>query len=126
MATRLTRAKEAELLKDWTKDFLSAWKGSRKWRREKRKWRRFYDGDQLEDREKQILTIRGQPQVVVNRIKPKIDALIGMALGTRVDTKPLIEAQVISKRPNSSLKLLDLSSTTTNLMMQRLMPLRTS
>ena len=47
--------------------------------------RRYYDGQQLTDEEIKVLRKRSQPPVVMNRIKPKIDYLIGYEQTNRVD-----------------------------------------
>ena len=50
---------------------------------------RFYDGDQWTPEELQIFEERKQPPVTVNRCKPKVDALVGMGLKLKVDTKAI-------------------------------------
>jgi hypothetical protein len=63
---------------------------------EKRKWIEedkkltddFYDGNQWTTEELEILEKRGQPPVVINRIKPKVDSMVGMEIGMPVDTRP--------------------------------------
>ncbi|WP_045769538.1 hypothetical protein [Xanthomonas albilineans] len=49
--------------------------------------RDYYDGVQLTAEEEQTLKERGQPIVISNRIKPKIDALIGFEKSSRTDPK---------------------------------------
>jgi hypothetical protein len=49
--------------------------------------RDYYDGKQLTDEEVATLQQRGQPAVVFNRIKPKIDALLGFERRMRSDPK---------------------------------------
>lgn len=47
----------------------------------------YYDGKQLTDDEVKILKRRGQPPIVNNRIKPKIDFNLGQEVKTRTDPK---------------------------------------
>jgi hypothetical protein len=47
----------------------------------------YYDGNQLTADEKKELKQRGQPEVINNRIKPKIDFMLGQELRTRTDPK---------------------------------------
>lgn len=49
--------------------------------------RDYYDGKQLTDEEEETLRRRGQPIVVFNRVKPKIDALLGFERKLRNDPK---------------------------------------
>lgn len=51
------------------------------------KCRDYYDGKQLTNEESEELKRRGQPIVISNRIKPKIDALIGFEKSSRTDPK---------------------------------------
>lgn len=51
------------------------------------KCRDYYDGKQLTNEEVEELKRRGQPIVISNRIKPKIDALIGFEKSSRTDPK---------------------------------------
>ena len=51
------------------------------------KCRDYYDSRQLEDKEIRALKRRGQAPVVVNRIKPKIDALMGMERAAKTTAK---------------------------------------
>lgn len=49
--------------------------------------RDYYDGAQLTAEEEETLKKRGQPIVISNRIKPKIDSLIGFEKKSRTDPK---------------------------------------
>lgn len=49
--------------------------------------RDYYDGYQLTEEEIATLNMRGQPPIVFNRIKPKIDALLGFERKMRSDVK---------------------------------------
>ncbi|WP_440984914.1 hypothetical protein ACQHIH_16010 [Xanthomonas sontii] len=51
------------------------------------KCRDYYDGKQLTAEEEETLKRRGQPIVISNRIKPKIDSLIGFEKSSRTDPK---------------------------------------
>ena len=47
----------------------------------------YYDNEQWTEEEKEILKDRGQPAIVINRIKPTIDLVIGTESKARVDFK---------------------------------------
>lgn len=49
--------------------------------------RDYYDGKQLTDAEKETLNKRGQPPVIDNKVKDKIDTLLGMEIEVRTDPK---------------------------------------
>lgn len=49
--------------------------------------RDYYDNKQLTDGEVQALNERGQPPVIINRIKPKVDYLLGLERQSRTDPK---------------------------------------
>lgn len=74
-------------LKKLKSDFVSDFRSEKTWRKAKEEWGDFYDGDQLSAEEKRELEKRGQPPVVINRIKPKLDAIFGTYEQLRVDTK---------------------------------------
>jgi hypothetical protein len=76
-----------KLLSDLKSRFLRAKRGEKKWRVEKDLCEKFYDGEQWSTEEKKILKERNQPEVVINRIKPKIDSIVGLELKMAVDTK---------------------------------------
>lgn len=85
--TTIEQTPEEKLLKKLRGDFLLAVKMDEKRREEQDEADRFYDGDQWTEEEKQVLEERKQPVVVINRIKPKIDAMVGMELKLPVDTR---------------------------------------
>lgn len=76
-----------KLLKRLKSDFLADYRADRKWRREKAEDEDFYDGEMWSEDEKRVLEERGQHPVVINRVKPKIDAISGMQMEMGVDTK---------------------------------------
>lgn len=49
--------------------------------------RDYYDGKQFTEEELGVFAKRKQPPIVINRIKPKIDHLLGMERNTRTDPK---------------------------------------
>lgn len=49
--------------------------------------RDYYDNKQLTSEEKKKLKERGQPDVVINRIQPKVDYLLGFEASTRTDPR---------------------------------------
>lgn len=75
---------EKTILKDWIQEFQLDFQNHKEWCDEKKTWEQFYDGDQLSPEEKQALKNRGQPEVVVNQIKPLVDGSIGDFFGRRV------------------------------------------
>lgn len=92
MANDIEKKSEAEkpndaALKEHKRRFVHAYRGEKKWREQKRDWQRFYDGDQLSDEEKNALEQRGQPEVVFNRVKPKVDGTIGIHLQSKTQMR---------------------------------------
>lgn len=77
-------ADEEEKLRRWKSEFQRDFRAHMIWHEKKREWERFYDGDQLSEDEKKALKARGQPEVVINLVKPRIDGVIGDFLGRRV------------------------------------------
>jgi hypothetical protein len=69
------------------KDFEAAEEASRDARAEAERSRDYYDGLQLTSSEKAELRRRGQPEIVINRIKRKIDYLLGHERATRTDPR---------------------------------------
>lgn len=51
------------------------------------KCRDYYDSDQISPADKKVLRRRKQPVIVVNRIKPKMDALMGMERAAKTTAK---------------------------------------
>lgn len=51
------------------------------------KARDYYDGNQLTDEEKVALRKRGQPEIVINRVRRKIEFLKGLEIRSRTDPK---------------------------------------
>jgi hypothetical protein len=76
--------KEFERLKKWKSEFTQDFKHHQTWWNKKREWEKFYDGDQLSQEERAALAGRGQPEVVINLIKPRIDSVVGDYLGRRM------------------------------------------
>ena len=68
----------------WVEDAEEATQDARKLAERDRD---YYDGKQLTSSEKAALRKRGQPDVVINRIKPKIDYLSGFEASSRTDPK---------------------------------------
>lgn len=75
---------EKKTLKDWIQEFQLDYQAHKQWCDEKKTWEEFYDGEQLSAEEKNKLKERGQPEVVINQIKPFIDGVIGDFFGRRV------------------------------------------
>lgn len=49
--------------------------------------RDYYDGKQLTDEEYQVLRKRGQPPIIINRVRRKVDWLRGLEMQSRTDPK---------------------------------------
>jgi hypothetical protein len=73
-----------ETLVSWVEDAEEATDAARK---ASERDRDYYDGKQLTAAEKAALRQRGQPDVVINRIKPKIDYLAGFEAANRTDPR---------------------------------------
>jgi len=71
-------------LRDW---FLNAEDGTSEARTEAERARDYYDGRQLTTEELATLASRGQPPVIDNRIKPKVNYLLGLEKRGRTDPK---------------------------------------
>jgi len=71
-------------LSEW---FVAAEDASRDARKKAERDRDYYDNKQLTDEEVQALRGRGQPPIVINRIKRKIDYLTGLEKQQRTDPK---------------------------------------
>jgi hypothetical protein len=69
------------------RQFEESFDGTQNARRDAERDRDYYDGIQLTDEELQALDARHQPPVVSNRIKPKIDALLGFEKRQRTDPR---------------------------------------
>lgn len=79
--------KDADELRRLKGQFIEDFGAEEKWRSARREYGRFYDGDQLTTEELRELELRGQPPVVINRVKPKIDAILGIIQELAVETK---------------------------------------
>ena len=73
-----------ETLIEWTEAAEEATDDARQWSERDRD---YYDGTQLTAAERKVLRERGQPDVVINRIKPKIDFLLGYEAANRTDPR---------------------------------------
>lgn len=71
-------------LVDWFEESEEATDAARK---ASERDRDYYDGKQLTSAEKEALRKRGQPDIVINRIQPKINYLMGFEAGTRTDPR---------------------------------------
>lgn len=73
-----------ETLVAWVEDSEEATDAARK---AAERDRDYYDGKQLTSAEKAELRKRGQPDIVINRIKPKVDFLCGFEAANRTDPR---------------------------------------
>lgn len=78
-----------ELLPKLVQFVESAEESTQEERADAEKARDYYDGKQLTEEELAILAKRGQPPVIINRIKRKIDFLTGHEVKTRTDPKAM-------------------------------------
>lgn len=76
-----------DLLKQVRSWFIRAYRGREAWLKEKNKAGKLYDGEHWTQEEKQILRDRGQPDVVYNRIKGKIDSLVGKQIRRKTNVR---------------------------------------
>ena len=76
-----------KFLQKWLGVFAQDYEHHKEWMKDKRKASRYYDGEQLDEEVKNELAERGQPAVVFNRIKPAVDTLVGIYLGSNVMQK---------------------------------------
>jgi hypothetical protein len=79
--------KDQDLLAEVRARFVQSYTHEAAWREEKQKSERYYDGNQLSDKEKQALKRRNQPEVVINKSKIKIDSILGIQRNLRVRSK---------------------------------------
>lgn len=81
------KATEGQDVEKLVRQFEEAEDQGRDARLDSERDRDYYDGYQLTDEEIATLTSRGQPPIVFNRIKPKIDSLLGYERKMRSDPK---------------------------------------
>lgn len=67
--------------------FEAAEEATDKARKASERDRDYYDGKQLTAKELAKLRERGQPDIIINRIQPKIDYLLGFEAGSRTDPR---------------------------------------
>lgn len=77
----------ADLLADLIRKFDAAVDATTNSRRLAERDRDYYDNKQWTDKEREVLRKRGQPCTTNNRIKPKIDYLVGVEQKQRTDPK---------------------------------------
>lgn len=73
------------LLPRQVEEFLDELRHQPPWRKEADRCVDYHDGNQLDERLRQILEDRGQPPLITNLIKPAIDTVLGMEAKTRSD-----------------------------------------
>lgn len=81
------KATEGPTVEKLCRQFEEAQDQGREARLQSERDRDYYDGYQLTDEEIATLSARGQPPIVFNRIKPKIDSLLGFERKMRTDPK---------------------------------------
>lgn len=74
-------------LQDLIKRFAQTFEAEKAWRGQKKVWQDFYDGKQLTADEINELESRAQPAVVINKVAPRVDLLVGMAQDNRYRLK---------------------------------------
>lgn len=79
--------KHDQLLSSVKHQFLADLRAQAKWEQESKECGEFYDGHQWTDDEKRVLRERGQPDVTINRMANRVDAIVGIQMQQRVDTK---------------------------------------
>lgn len=83
MEAKTKTASVSKLLR-YVEDYIDLTEEARRWSERDRD---YYDGYQLTAEEIEALTARKQPPVVFNRIKPKVDSLLGFERSMRSDPK---------------------------------------
>lgn len=78
---------QSALLTTLVQNFDAWFDATRDAREESQEARDYYDGNQWTDEEQQTLQKRKQPVLTDNKIKDKIDYMIGMEIGSRTDPK---------------------------------------
>lgn len=78
---------KSALLTRLVRDFESAEQATFESRKESERDRDYYDGYQWTDQERETLRKRKQPCITINRIKPKVDFLLGLERKQRNDPK---------------------------------------
>lgn len=81
------RDEDAEYIAKLVQDFEEAEEASDQSRKLSEQCRDYYDGKQLSSSERKTLQQRGQPDIIINRIQPKIDYLLGFEASNRTDPK---------------------------------------
>ena len=82
---------EADLDEDFIKDASERYKKARehsgRWKKRARRNYDFYAGRQWDDAESQILRDDGKAPLVLNRIKPRVSAVVGMEINNRQELR---------------------------------------
>ena len=73
-------------MKKWVDDWSDATSDARE---QSERDRDYYDGDQWTSEELAVLADRNQPAITINRIAPKVNAVLGHEVRTRVDPEAL-------------------------------------
>lgn len=81
------KAKEGPDHEKLIRQFEESFDNTQEARRESERDRDYYDGKQLTDEELTALAARMQPPVISNRVKPKINALLGFEKRQRTDPR---------------------------------------
>ena len=101
---------DKERLEDAKEEFRYDWDSDKPWRSKRKEWLDFYHGRQWSTEEIEELKRRGQPAVVRNRIKPKVDAMVGIELALKVNTKALdrgSDDEMMSRVISEALRLIE-------------------
>ena len=78
---------DEEVLEAAKKRYRAARDHNSKWKRRARECFDYYAGRQWSDEEKERLESTGRAAVVLNRIRPRIDAVVGMEIGNRQELR---------------------------------------
>jgi hypothetical protein len=81
------RITDDDRLTEYVRQFQESCDATQLARQNSEQCRDYYDGKQLTDKEKKTLRARGQPEVIDNRIKDKVEAWLGTELETRTDPR---------------------------------------
>lgn len=78
MASRVKKLDDQKKLEEVKAKFDAMLRAEANWRTQKATYEAYYDGDQLTRQEIDDLEKRGQPAIVINRIKPALDLTFGL------------------------------------------------
>ena len=77
---------DTDFIRDATEKYRKAREHSGKWKKRTKRNYDFYAGRQWDDQEANDLGVQGKAAVVMNRIKPRVSAVVGMEISNRQES----------------------------------------